>query len=107
MDDDFLLDALLGLTDPVAEPVVEEDPAIRFTVENDDHTTIPGNWVARRRFGGYTIHEKPVPVFALPEGPRTFEKEERMGWKSMDRMRLRAADKRDTKIKKNKASNKA
>ena len=99
MDDD-LLDALLGIDAP--EPPKPPKPPL--VVEYDNRSTIPGHWVARRRFGGYTIHEKPVPVFALPEGPRTFEKEERIGWKSMDRMRLRAADKRDTKIKENKKS---
>ncbi len=102
MDENSLLDALLGLTDPVAEE--PENPMVLLEITEDNRTTIPGTWVARRRFGGYTIPEKPVPVFELPEGPRTFEKEERTGWKSMDRMRLRASDKRDTKIKDAKAS---
>jgi len=102
MDDfDALLDALLE------EPIPEPPPPPPTYIE-DIKTTVPIEWQVRRRFGGYVPYEKPVPVFMIPRTTqRTFAAEQQMAYDSMDRIRLRAADKRDTKIKRNKASNKA
>ena len=114
MDDfDSLLDALLE--DPVPEEPVPEEappppppPPPEITYIEDTKTTVPIEWQVRRRFGGYVPYEKPVPVLMIPWAtPRTFAAEQRMAHDSMDRIRLRAAEKRDTKIKRNKASNKA
>jgi hypothetical protein len=107
MDDDAFLDALLGLPPPSVPLPVPDPPPPRFTLNviEDTRSIIPGNWTCRQSYGGYVrpplrqeailiIEERPVELDPLRPG-KAYEQ-------SLSRMKLRASDKRDTKIKKQK-----
>jgi hypothetical protein len=108
MDDDAFLDALLGIPPPrPPSPAPEAPPPPKlklssFRVIVDTHSTIPGNWTCRQRYGGYV--PPPIRVEAtlvIPEAPVEFDplRPGKLYDASLYRMKLRAADKRDTKIK--------
>ena len=86
MEMDDLLDAVLGIPKTL-------------TVAYDMRSTQPVG-TGRHRFGGYVPYTRPETQLIILEGSRSFEAKRSDLWKSTDRMRLRAADKRDTKIKK-------
>jgi len=107
MDDinfDDLLEALLE--DPVENMVLDEpkiieqiNPVFKFNCIEDNDTYYP-DAVARRRYGGYKPPKPPKIKFINP-----FEKQKiepvysKQLHDSMDRIRLRENDKRDSKIK--------
>lgn len=94
MDDEALLDALLGdVPIPLALPIPPSAPIVKITIEIDTKTTMPV--VGRRRFGGYEPPQKVIPQFALPEKPQEVRYD-----LNMERIHQRAKDKRDTRIKK-------
>lgn len=108
MDDtDYdLLDALLqdcnleSQSSPmvVDEPIVQK-PVFKFNCTEDIDTYYP-DVVARRRYGGYKPPKPPKVKFINP-----FEKKvetpiySKQLYDSMERIRLRESDKKDTKIK--------
>lgn len=82
MDDEDLLDTLLGIVPPIK-------------VEVDTKTTAKG--IARRCFGGYEPPKQHVPTFAVPE--RVVEVVYDL---NTERIHLRAKQKRDDRIKEKK-----
>lgn len=96
-DDEALLDALLGDTVPLPTPASLASPvpprSSHFTVQIDTKTTM--SVIGRRRFGGYEPPQKAIPHFMVPEKPREVRYD-----LNMERIQLRAKDKRDTRIKK-------
>lgn len=94
--DDSLLDALLEFDPPPAlsaPKLAPPPPPRKIEITIDNKTTMPG--IGRRCYGGYTPATPAIPVFALPEKP--VEVHYDLG---MDRIHLRAKEKRDTRIKK-------
>lgn len=92
MDDDDLLASLLE------EITIKETPVYTYVVDNS--TTCPRH-PGRMYFGGY----KPPVIEELQFETILVEKKltnEQIAYKSMDRIRLRMAEKRDTKIKERK-----
>ena len=108
MDDDAFLDALLGILPPTPVPEDPTPPPLTlssFQVIVDNHSTIPGNWTCRKQYGGYV--PPPIRVEAtvmIPDIPVEFDplRPGKQYEVSLSRMKLRASDKRDTKIKKQK-----
>jgi hypothetical protein len=121
MDED-LLDALLGdVLEPTVKPLfippvtvvsppnvvvsppnvvvspppklVVSPPKPRFIVEIYTKTTIP--FVGRRCYGGYQPPTQEIRIFMLPEKPAEVKYD-----LNMDRIHLRAKEKRDTRVKK-------
>lgn len=91
MDEDALLDALLGIEPPATSDC--RPPPVHYRCEIDNKSTTP--FVGRRCYGGYKPPVAVVPVFALPEKP--VEAKHDLG---MARIQQRAKDKRDARIKK-------
>lgn len=79
-------------TDALLYALLADTPK-QFTVEIDIKTTMPV--LGRRCFGGYRPPQKVIPVFLLPEKPVEVKYD-----LNMDRIHLRAAERRDTRIKK-------
>ena len=108
MDDDAFLDALLGIPPPspvLKDPTPPSPKLSSFQVIVDNHSTIPGNWTCRKQYGGYV--PPPIRVEAsivIPDVSVEFDplRPGKQYEVSLSRMKLRAADKRDTKIKKQK-----
>jgi hypothetical protein len=114
-DFDSLLDALLeddpmdtqpSITSTQENPVqVIEDPPpkFKFTVTYDEHKSVMPNTIGRYRFKGYEPPKEPEVIFIPPFKPLDPEKNyQKQVFQSMDRIRLRQSDKRDTKIKEQK-----
>lgn len=84
-------------------PVVEPPKKFVFNVIYDEHVSIMPNVIGRYRFGGYEPPKPQEVIFIPPYIPLDPEKNyTKQVYKSMDRIRLRKADKYDTKVKERK-----
>ena len=116
MDDDYfdsLLDSLLeeptntqtstSSTQENPVQIIEEKPKFKFTVTYDEHISTMPNVIGRYRFKNYEPAKPQEVIFIPPFIPKEPEKNyQKQVFQSMDRIRLRQADKRDTKIKERK-----
>ena len=82
-----------------------ENPIVipKFTVTYDDHLSIMPNVIGRYRFKDYTppkpVEIEFIPPFIRMEPEKNYQKQV---FQSMDRIRLRKAEKYDTKVKERK-----
>ena len=111
-DVDSLLEALLE-SDPTdtqesiistqenpVQIIEEPPPKFKFTIVHDEHISLTPNIIGRYRFKDYEPPKAQEVVFIPPFIPMEPEKNyQKQVFQSMDRIRLRQADKRDTKIK--------
>lgn len=86
------------------EPENPEPPKpFVFTVTYDDHLSVMPNVIGRYRFKDYTppkpVEVEFIPPFIRMEPEKNYQKQV---FQSMDRIRLRKAEKYDTKVKERK-----